>query len=275
MGWVEALPNSSKFHVKFDVSDLDEKVKPHQYYNHFSDNREITTKAGICKNLWTLCSHEASLGVGKFFPRCYDLSDHKQADSFVADFNSTAIRSILKIYADEFLRQDPYLEEMLMEYSTKKSTFAQPRVYKAWFKKAIEQDCVVGSQQSQLVMQAYQMIKVQRKLASQESKLSAGTIQKLVAFHQNLISGAEDLHLESFTTLQKLKILKIDKLEQSIDGTQNVWVVKPSYTARGLGIYCANKVKDIIQVGKNAKQKVVQKYIESPLLISKHKFDLR
>ena len=41
------------FHVKFDVSDIDVKVEPNQYYNHFSDNREICTKGGLTKNLWT------------------------------------------------------------------------------------------------------------------------------------------------------------------------------------------------------------------------------
>ena len=41
------------FHVKFDVSDINVSVKPNQLYNHFSDNRELTTKGGLTKNLWT------------------------------------------------------------------------------------------------------------------------------------------------------------------------------------------------------------------------------
>jgi tubulin monoglycylase TTLL3/8 len=60
-----------------------------------------------------------------------------------------------------------------------------------------------------------------------------------------------------------------------IDGVGNVWVVKPSFNARGLGVYCTNKIKDIIQPGKKQGSKVVQKYIERPFLVKGKKFDIR
>lgn len=54
IGWMEpSSRKSEEFHIKFDVADVDVKTKPHQFYNHFPDNRELTTKAGLCKNLWT------------------------------------------------------------------------------------------------------------------------------------------------------------------------------------------------------------------------------
>lgn len=52
---------------------------------------------------------------------------------------------------------------------------------------------------------------------------------------------------------EKIKVIKMhhkmekhDPQYKSIDGVKNVWVVKPSYNARGLGIYCTNVLKDII-----------------------------
>ena len=35
-----------------------------------------------------------------------------------------------------------------------------------------------------------------------------------------------------------------------IDGTRNVWISKPSYNARGVGIYCLDSLKDALNGGK-------------------------
>ena len=68
------------------------------------------------------------------------MSDHRQVDTFLSDFYMTAIHSILKIYADKFFNRDPYLEEMQDKFTSKKSTFAQARVYKEWFKANIDRN---------------------------------------------------------------------------------------------------------------------------------------
>jgi hypothetical protein len=55
--------NQNNFHVLFDTADIDCKVKANQFYNHFPENREFTTKAGLCKNLWTLSFQESQLRI--------------------------------------------------------------------------------------------------------------------------------------------------------------------------------------------------------------------
>ena len=107
MGWQDNInSDTTKFHVKFDVSDIDIKVNSNQLYNHFPDNREITTKAGLCKNLWNLCPYESQLQVSHVFPRCFDLSDVKQTTAFREDFNQTAILSLVKIAASRFIQEE-------------------------------------------------------------------------------------------------------------------------------------------------------------------------
>ena len=52
----------------------------------------------------------------------------------------------------------------------------------------------------------------------------------------------------------------------------NVWIVKPSSSSRGRGIYLLSDLKDI---PKEEGDFVVSKYLSNPLLINGHKFDLR
>lgn len=64
---------------------------------------------------------------------------------------------------------------------------------------------------------------------------------------------------------------------QSIDGTRNMWIVKPSQAARGVGIHVFDKKEDILAhlSGSPCDAFVIQKYIENPLLPGGKKFDIR
>ena len=73
-----------------------------------------------------------------------------------------------------------------------------------------------------------------------------------------------ELKNQNIKTHLKVKICRLDRelnklLPQykNIDGVSNIWVVKPSYNSRGLGIYLAKNIKDIIQMGKKAQSKIV------------------
>lgn len=92
--------------VKWEFSDQPDtykSLKPNQFYNHFADSRELTTKQGLNSILNSIT--QPGIDIFKFYPRCYDLSDGKQADSFKEDFTRTAVLSCLKIHAKYFLKQ--------------------------------------------------------------------------------------------------------------------------------------------------------------------------
>ena len=88
--------------MRFNISDLEGSSKdlnPKQFYNHFPQNRELVTKMGLCKNLWFNCFNEQEHRISHLFPRCYDLSVAQQVETFLNDFNQTAILSIIKVMA--------------------------------------------------------------------------------------------------------------------------------------------------------------------------------
>ena len=95
--WLENPVSSSYFYtVKWDYGDTNlvyDRMKPHQFVNHFPDTRELTTKQGLTKNLNQVT--EIGTDVNSFFPRSYDLSERREVDLWVQDFNQTAILNIV------------------------------------------------------------------------------------------------------------------------------------------------------------------------------------
>ena len=68
-----------------------------------------------------------------------------------------------------------------------------------------------------------------------------------------------------------------------MDGTRNVWIVKPGYGSRGRGIKCFNDLQAIISYATGRKRAaIVQKYVETCLTLGEapgggkgRKFDIR
>ena len=80
MGWVQNAGHGSHlFNVKWEYSDSNQDVykvlRSNQFYNHFPDSRELTTKQGLNQNLHNLTM--PGVDIYSFYPRCYDLSDSR------------------------------------------------------------------------------------------------------------------------------------------------------------------------------------------------------
>jgi hypothetical protein len=84
-----------------------------------------------------------------------------------------------------------------------------------------------------------------------------------------LISKTIDIH----------NLLLLTFPQAYMEGSSNVWIVKPGQNARGSGIYCIRDMDTIINLASKMNARVIQKYIERPLLLATSKgnckFDIR
>lgn len=81
------------------------------------------------------------------------------------------------------------------------------------------------------------------------------------------------IEIDAYNTLQELK----ENFPQTeMNGSNNVWIVKPAGLSRGRGIKLFGSLPEINQQIRNKEvQWVIQKYIENPALIGNRKFDIR
>ena len=90
---------SSIFHLKYVIleseSSMLEDLKPFQMVNHFLGNNLIVTKVGLCNSLKNLIWW-STIPQNQFFPKCFDLTDGRDLESFKEDFRVNRAESYIK-----------------------------------------------------------------------------------------------------------------------------------------------------------------------------------
>ena len=60
-------------------------------------------------------------------------------------------------------------------------------------------------------------------------------------------------------------------MDETEGAEQNIWIMKPTASSQGRGIFLVNNLNDV----SYSQNMVVQRYIKNPLLVNGFKFDLR
>ncbi|XP_030381152.1 tubulin glycylase 3B isoform X2 [Scaptodrosophila lebanonensis] len=197
-------------------------------------------------------------------PRFYRLGGNSVEErlAFIEDFQQTAARSLLRYIKEHSPEElaDPENGTILsstLDFALNRvrnmMNFADP---KALEDKPIKPPTPAEMVDNQTFMlQASEVYKSQAKFRISEKVMSE--YARLAA--------------------QYLEQIESVRPDYCWDGCRNLWILKPGYQSRGIGIVIRNSLDDILQWTTNNQNKkyIVQKYIERPLLVYRTKFDIR
>mmetsp|Transcript_55383 Transcript_55383/g.124471 ORF Transcript_55383/g.124471 Transcript_55383/m.124471 type:complete len:734 (-) Transcript_55383:8-2209(-) len=311
-GWVENEDEASPYwDLKYalmqrdigDVEALDDK----QVVNFYGRCSEIAAKVGLCNNLYNCSQFESGVDVDSFLPRCYDLTNPGQVEGLVHDFKATKCLCIVRRFAQDgghckeanlgmpaFPRA---IVRLALEVCTRRCRS---------FDDALDEPVgplVTDEEWDQI--EAFSLKKPGQKVKPPHKRRSQS---QPAADVDN--EGAQPVHLDDDVelapdpghgdlchreaSLEQSRCHEDELLYQAatqvladdfwkhpqrgLDGTQNIWMLKPAGKSRGRGIQLTALLSKIHQVGvgRGAEARwIAQKYMENPLIIGNKKFDMR
>uniref|UniRef100_A0A4X2M6Q4 Tubulin tyrosine ligase like 8 n=1 Tax=Vombatus ursinus TaxID=29139 RepID=A0A4X2M6Q4_VOMUR len=243
-------------------------------------------KIGLCMNMRSLPWYVPA-NPHSFFPRCYGLCSEGEKQEFLDDFRRTAASSILKWVVSHH------------NYSKNKSR-AKKEENDEETSQNKAKDPQSNADEKKLIDLPGQLIEVACKVCedylgqlehndidvSAESlkTLSEAEWKELVQQYYDLIHGdacisSSKSYLSQCQSILN-KIMSVNP-QSEIDGMRNIWILKPGAKSRGRDIVCMDRVEEIMKlvtpdnIPSKDNKWVVQKYIETPLLIYDTKFDIR
>ncbi|XP_054146412.1 tubulin tyrosine ligase 3-like [Melozone crissalis] len=240
--------------------------------NRYPRLAALCTKEGLCQSLQNLSWFE-QVDFNTFFPRCYRLGFKDEKEAFIDDFCLTAARSLLKL-ALQKVGDRPVGTEQPSKPDEVPAGPCSP-LYPDLLEEALEV-CeqhlgVLGHQD------------IDRSTPS-PCRTCIDWDRFLPEYYRVAHEGARlELDVEQRERCQELLLRLEEKLPQlGIEGSLNVWIVKPSAKSRGRGIVCATRLEEVLELAQSCVgtpagvcEWVVQKYVERPLTIFNTKFDIR
>eukprot|EP00741_Cyanophora_paradoxa_P013406 tig00020685_g12945.t1 len=263
-GWFENTDQESPwFDLKWALrgKEIDHKnLKRNQIVNHFSKNTEVTTKVGLARNLRNLQWFE-NVDIETFFPRCYDLHDPGDRQDWIDDFRCLAAECLLKRYdaAGPQSSLEPHFVGLALKAARRRLKESSEFVDEGDIQAQDRVWSLTRQEWEALVAYSTWLAKGKKEAPP---KLPPGKLLEM--------PGVEEVRAA-------LAELRAREPQFSMDGSRNIWIVKPAGKSRGRGIQCVNDMHAVLELTGEGKENqwVVQKYIENPLCIQRKKFDIR
>ncbi|XP_043288465.1 tubulin glycylase 3A-like, partial [Venturia canescens] len=223
----------------------------------------FTSKVGLCSSVRQMYWYYEADVANTLFPRCYNVCQSDQMHAFVEDFRFTACLSLLK-WLVETIDNDG-------ENAARSTTGTIPL-------KALDfaiRRCT-----------DYMGARCHEDIDRELERVWSHQWDQFIRWYYKIVHGESvfvlnDVPIDKYFLASRHVLKKIRKFRQQLDmdGTMNVWILKPGNKSRGRGIVLVNKLEDVVArinpANKTDTRYVVQKYIERPMLIHSTKFDIR
>jgi tubulin monoglycylase TTLL3/8 len=289
---------------------------PGQILPHCVGTVAICSKLMLMKNIRSLGLERAGMDTSEFFPRCYEIKEESDLKNFLVEFKVNKIESFLKKKLFNLkkskrsrFRDSPKgsglpkvqltLEMLeLAQLSVALIVLARTNYFYAslgfgcpiepvllleWELFNMTEDNMPNGEQLKLKMFEYF-----KSFGKDSYEIYT---EALLFFLKNFWSDIYMMELEKSEDLP-IDLQLVDKFvalmdsvidarkvfhpQHCIDGTDGIWILKPTGMSRGRGIICLNTLPEILHYMLSSDcEFVAQKYIERPLIINKRKFDVR
>ncbi|XP_076303239.1 tubulin glycylase 3A isoform X2 [Lasioglossum baleicum] len=198
------------------------------------------------------------------FPRSYNLS--REPKAFLEDFRLTAAAGLLKWFVQRMQDEREFAVE------SGQRTIPMSRL-----------ECAIKRCEEFIGCAHHQNIDEDFVAELSEEEWNSFLDDYTIAVHDGgtieLTSEKSRQHLQRYYETAKSTLSKLKEVDPQyeLNGTRNMWILKPSELCCGTGISISHNVKDIFRKVKGRPKDyfIVQKYIERPLLIHDTKFDIR
>ncbi|KRX02675.1 hypothetical protein PPERSA_12015 [Pseudocohnilembus persalinus] len=283
------ISNSTIYDLKWTYNDQKDdyiSLNPGQYFNHFKNNAELTTKSRLLVNLRNNQVYGESM-MDEFFPRCYDLGNEQERQDFSNDFDQTAIHNMLKKLYSHYKQVYSQLFKQFKKEYLNKQNMKQNLTKEQKELRDLRKEQNQSKKQNKYNFLFIDHFKDTSQITDQSKQIPV-IIKCLEIYQQtDILKEQKNWGNPSQYALKKIYNLfhyyKNNFPQFKTEGTKNVWVVKPSLNARGQGIILVDKKTEALDSGAQMGARIIQKYIERPFIfptkqfkqLTRKKFDLR
>lgn len=258
-----------------NFTEWDSRIKSNTLLNRLQNSANYTSKLGMANILqdfqWLYEEDVADVN----FPRSYNPS--RELTDFMKDFRQTAAAGLLRWFVQSV---DKDCDTLLVQLDPAQVEFALKRCeeYVAELKHenidCLDSEDIVSEDEWKCFCDDYNSLLKLDEISSGGSNRSSNGNSNSTNTTTSVQFQFKEAYTSAVSILEQLK--EVD-CQYNLNGTRNVWILKPNYLCCGVGISISHNLKEIQQrvEAKPRDYFIIQKYIEHPLLVQGTKFDIR